>query len=175
MSLDGAVPHASDGDIQAVELLYADSAYAMLVVGPAEGGTLADVEDALTPTGLAAIVESLSSSRILLTLPKFRFEYDTRLDPALTALGMGIAFEPWEADFTRIADRDDLYITRVVQKAFIDVHELGTEAAAATSVVVGITSLPPQLTFDRPFYFLIRERASGAILFLGRVGDPSLN
>lgn len=175
MTLDGPVLHSSDDRIQAVELLYADSAYAMLVVGPAEGGTLDDVEDALTPTGLAAIVESLSSSRILLTLPKFRFEYDIRLDPALTALGMGIAFDPWQSNFTRIADRDDLYITRVEQKAFIDVHELGTEASAATSVGVGITSLPPQLTFGRPFYFLIRERAGGAILFLGRVGDPSLN
>lgn len=172
MSLDGAVRHTADEQVQAVELLYADSAFAMLVVGPADGGDLEDVEARLNPAGLSQLVGSLASSRILLTLPRFQFEYDIRLDSALRSLGMGVAFEPWVADFTRIADRDDIHITRVEQKAFIDVHELGTEAAAATSVGIGITSLPPQFTFDRPFYFLIRERTSGTILFLGRVGEP---
>ena len=173
MTLDGSIHHVSDASFDAVELMYADSAYSMLVVAPAEGRELAELDAVLTPSGLDALVGSLASSRILLTLPKFTFEYEVLLDPALDRMGMGIAFHPFLADFTRIADRDDLHITRVNQKAFIDVHELGTEAAAATSVGVGITSAPPQITFDRPFHFVIRERASGTILFLGQVGDPS--
>jgi len=173
MTLDGGVHHVSNGLVEAVELMYADSAYSMLVVAPAVGRGLEEIDAVLTPSGLDSLVASLESSRILLTLPKFTFDYDVLLDPALERMGMGIAFIPWVADFTRIGDRDDIHITRVDQKAFIDVHELGTEAAAATSVGVGITSAPPQITFDRPFHFMIRERASGTILFLGRVGDPS--
>jgi len=173
MTLDGAVRHVSNASFEAVELMYADSAYSMLVVAPAVGRELEDLDAVLTPSGLDVLVESLESSRIFLTLPKFTFDYDVRLDPALDRMGMGIAFVPFLADFTRIADRADLHITRVGQKAFIDVHELGTEAAAATVVGTGVTSAPPRITFDRPFHFMIRERASGTILFLGRVGDPS--
>jgi serine protease inhibitor len=173
MSLDGNVHYRSDDLVEAVELIYADSAYSMVVMAPGEGAQIEGLADFLTPGGLEGLVDSMTSGRIFLTLPKFSFEYDILLDPALERMGMGIAFQPWVADFTRIADRDDIHITRVEQKAFIDVHELGTEATAATSVGVGITSMPPQVTFDRPFFFLIRDRDSGAILFLGRLGDPS--
>ncbi len=173
MAMDATLRHYQDGTVRAVELIYADSAYSMLVLAPEDPRDEADLATVLTPSGLDALVGSLVPSRLMLRLPKFRFDYGTRLDPALERMGMGIAFEPWVADFTRIADHDDLHITRVDQKAFIDVHELGTEAAAATSVGVGVTSMPPLMEFDRPFHFLIRERASGTILFLGRVGDPS--
>jgi serpin B len=124
---------------------------------------------------LASALSSVRPARVQLTLPKFKFEYGKRLDDALAGMGMGVAFDPLRADFDRLGDRDDIYISRVDQKAFIDVHELGTEAAAATSVGVGVTSLPPQITLDHPFVFLIRERESGAILFMGRVGDPSVS
>jgi serpin B len=86
---------------------------------------------------------------------------------------MGIAFRPFEADFTRIADRDDLYISRVIHKTFIAVDEEGTEAAAATAVGMSVTSLPPEVRFDHPFIFAIRERSTGVILFLGAIADPS--
>jgi len=106
-------------------------------------------------------------------MPKFRFSFGQRLDDALKAMGMGVAFDPFQADFDRITrTRDDLYISRVEHKTFIDVHELGTEAAAATAVGIGVTSLPPSVVFDRPFMFVIHERESGTILFIGRVGDP---
>jgi serpin B len=87
---------------------------------------------------------------------------------------MGIAFQAGTADFGRInPSRDDLHISRVEHKTFIDVHERGTEAAAATAVGMSVTSLPPSITIDRPFLFAIRERTSGTLLFVGRVGDPA--
>src|SRR5690606_988074 len=96
------------------------------------------------------------------------------LNDALKAMGMAIAFRPFEADFSRIAPRPPaLYISRVEHKSFIDVHELGTEAAAATAVGIAVTSMPPEIRIDRPFVFAIRERETGTLLFIGRIGDPA--
>jgi serpin B len=119
-------------------------------------------------------MSALVPGRVMLTMPKFRFDFEAQLEDPLSAMGMAIAFDPFAADFDRISRaRDDLYISRVIHKSFIDVHERGTEAAAATAVGIGLTSLPPMLTFDGPFLFAIRERSSGTILFLGVVGDPT--
>jgi serpin B len=114
------------------------------------------------------------TGRVMVLLPKFRFEYAVQMKNPLSAMGMGIAFDPREADFDRInPDQSDLHISSVLQKTYIDVHELGTEAAAATSVTISVTSLPPTLAFDRPFLFAIRERSTGTLLFVGRIGDPT--
>jgi serine protease inhibitor len=172
MVLDAVLLQHRDAELQAVELLYADSAYSMVLVAPAAGHSLAPLAPLLTPERWQALLAGMQAERIHLTLPKFRFDYATELSEPLRALGMGIAFRPFDADFSRIADRDDLHITRVEQKAFIDVHELGTEAAAATAVGVGVTSVPPELRFNRPYLFAIRERSTGTLLFTGRVGDP---
>ena len=84
------------------------------------------------------------------------------------------AFHWTTADFSRITrERDDLYISKVAHKTFISVDEEGTEASAATSVTISVTSMPPTLTFDRPFFFAIRERSTGTLLFLGVVRDPT--
>jgi serpin B len=174
MHVDAMRPWLRDSDIEAVELIYADSAFSMIVVQPAEGRTLDQVVASLTPARWQGWISALEASRLLLTMPKFRFEFGSRLDDALKSMGMGIAFAPNAADFGRITtSRDDLYISRVEHKTFIDVHELGTEAAAATAVGIGVTSLPPSITIDRAFLFAIRERESGTILFIGRVGDPT--
>jgi serine protease inhibitor len=173
MWVDRQFRHLQDDEIQAVELFYADSAYSMVLVAPAAGRDLAALAPVLAPERWQALLAALAPGRIYLTVPKFRFEYETELKAPLTALGMGIAFRPFEADFTRMADVSDLHISRVKQKSFIDVHELGTEAAAATAVVASVTSMPPELRFDRPFLFAIRERSTGTLLFTGRVGDPS--
>jgi serine protease inhibitor len=155
-----------------VELLYADSAYSMVVVGPGEAGDLDALVDRLTPAVWAEWMGRFEASRVMVLMPKFRFDYDVELKDPLTRMGMGIAFDPWASDFSRIAPVDDLHISRVRQKSFIDVHELGTEAAAATSTTMGVTSMPPLLHFDRPFLFAIRERSSGTLLFVGRIGEP---
>jgi serpin B len=92
-------------------------------------------------------------------------------------MGMVDAFDPGRANFSRLVEQGavlpgNLYVTEVKQKTFIDVNEEGTEAAAATSVGVGVTSLPPMVRADRPFLFAIRERFSGTVLFIGAVENP---
>jgi serpin B len=109
-----------------------------------------------------------------ITLPKFKVTAEFSLKDALSRLGMPIAFDRVKADFSGIATREKLHISAVVHKAFVDVNELGTEAAAATAVGVGTLSLPPPATFraDRPFVYLIRDNRTGSILFMGRVVNP---
>jgi serine protease inhibitor len=172
MSMDRMLPFLDNEQVRMVELPYADGAFSMVVAAPPEGGSFGAFVAGLTAQRWEQWTGALKEDRVLLWLPKFRFDYEIMMNPALAALGMGVAFEPYQADFRRIADRD-LFISRVQHKTFIDVHELGTEAAAATAVAVSLTSMPPHLRFDRPFIFAIRERCSGALIFVGRVGDPS--
>jgi serpin B len=122
----------------------------------------------------AGWMEGLGDSRSgVLALPRFRIEYDVSLKDALTALGMGVAFTRG-ADFTRLFSADNTYLSRVIQKTFVDVNEEGTVAAAATMVGVVDTAMPPGVYVDRPFVFAIRERFSGTILFIGKVMDPTV-
>jgi serine protease inhibitor len=173
MLQDRSLPHLKNDDVQLVELPYADGAFSMVLLAPARGTDLDAFIARLTPQLWEQWLDALETGRVMLMMPKFRFDYGLDMKQALVQLGMGIAFLPEPADFTRIADRDDLHISAVQHKTFIDVHELGTEAAAATSVTVSVTSMPPELYFDRPFVFAIRERSSGTLLFIGRIGDPS--
>ena len=162
----GSLPNA-----EAVELLYGNGAFAMTILLPNAGVTPGAVAADLDPAAWSAFTGSFADRKLDLKLPRFRIEYDRKLVDDLTALGMGIAFDPDRADFSGIADvsPERLYLTRVLQKAFVEVNEEGTEAAAATGVGVGVTSMPPQFVVDRPFLFVIRERLSGTILFIGQV------
>jgi serpin B len=117
----------------------------------------------------------LNINYVSLNLPKFEFSSDFGLADTLKAMGMPSAFDPNTADFSGITGKRDLYITDVVHKAFVSLDENGTEAAAASGVMMGTTSLPPEpvvFTADRPFIFLIRDIPTGAILFVGRVLNP---
>jgi serine protease inhibitor len=172
MTADRAFPMHLADDVQLVELPYADTAFSMVLLAPARGTSLDELVAGLTPARWTDYMARLEQRRVMLRVPKFRFEYDLNMKSALAAMGMGVAFQPRVADFTRIADLSDLHISQVRQKAFIDVHERGTEAAAATSVTVSVTSMPPVMEFNRPFLFAIRERSSGTLLFLGRLGEP---
>ena len=112
---------------------------------------------------------------IALTMPKFEFESDFSLNHPLSAMGMSVAFSP-AADFSGMTGNRDLYIAEVLHKAFVSVDEAGTEAAAATAVVMdlkGAPGLPVEVTLDSPFIFLIRDIETGAILFVGRLVNPS--
>ncbi len=177
MSREGSFRMLLTPELRAVELPYGDSAFSMVLVAPAAGHLLDPVVGRLEPQRWEALLDSMRVGHGELTLPKFTFSYGKRLNDPLTRMGMGVAFDRTLANFGRIADLStlggNLYISRVDQKAFINVDESGTEAAAATNVGVGLTSLPPQLRFDRPFIFVIRERTSGTILFAGRLADPS--
>jgi serpin B len=105
-------------------------------------------------------------------IPRFRLEYEKYLNAPLVDMGMPLAFGP-DADFTRLTSPGGVCIQFVKQNTFVEVNEEGTEAAAVTSVGVGVTSAPPTFVVDRPFLFAIRERLSGTILFLGTIGDPT--
>ena len=113
-------------------------------------------------------------------MPLFEFESHVSLKDALKAMGMPDAFSGSSADFSGMDGRkcaEDpacLRITHVFHKAFVSVDEEGTEASASTGTTMGVTSLPPQVVIDRPFIFLIRDINTGAILFVGRVVDPSV-
>jgi serine protease inhibitor len=174
MMRDGATLSYQDAEVTVVDLPYADSAFSMTLLLPGVGRSLDELIQSLSADRWAAWTGSLTSGRVMLLLPKWRFEFDVGLIPSLGGMGVDAAFRPFVADFGRITTaRNDVYISGVRHKAFIDVHELGTEAAAVTSITVSVTSMPPVIAFDRAFLFVIRERETGTILFLGRVGDPS--
>lgn len=165
-----------DGDgYQAVELPYVGRQMAMVVLLPDEGG-FEQFEAALDAERLDEVVAQLSSQNMSLSLPKFEFEATLGLAGALQSLGMADAFQPGEADFSGMDGTRDLFIQDVLHKAFVAVDEEGTEAAAATAVVVGVTSMPAEpieVTIDRPFIFLIRDIETGSILFIGRMLNPA--
>jgi serine protease inhibitor len=162
----------------AVELPYEGDQIALDVVAPKQG-SFERFEADLTGPGLAAIVQAMQPAEIDLRLPKFAITASsTSYRPLLEALGMHAAFDPKAADFSGIAvdARDPLYIADVVHEATIDVDEQGTEAAAATGTTVSATIAvrPGQaISIDRPFVFALRDRTSQAVMFLGRVVDPS--
>jgi serpin B len=173
---DGEFPYAQTPEYQAIELPYGGEAFAMTVVLPCEAIGIGAFVESLDAEAWAEIVAGLGETELLVALPKFKLEYEKNLNDALKALGMEVAFDPAAADFSRM-HRDalamQLHISRVKQKAFVDVDEEGTRAAAVTSVEIGVTSAPPMFRADRPFLFAIRERLSGALLFTGVVRDPS--
>lgn len=159
----------------AIELPYDKRELSMLVVLPA-AGQWSSVENSLDAARVAAIVKSLESRRVALSMPKFKFEASFLLAEALQGMGMRDAFAFGPADFSGMDGTRNLYIGQVIHKAFVAVDEAGTEAAAATAVIMAAGALPQQgpivLRIDHPFVFLIRDNATGAILFLGRVLNP---
>jgi serpin B len=161
------------GDLASVaELPYGDSLFAMDLILPKAGVGLPAVIAAMRDGGAEDWLGHLAGEAEV-QVPRVKAEYGASLKPVLARLGMARAFSP-EAEFTGINPAGGLAITDVIHKAFLEVDEKGTEAAAATVVEVGLTAIlvEPKLVFDRPFLLLIRERTTGAILFLGRILAP---
>jgi serpin B len=158
----------------AVSIPYADPQLSLVLVVP-DTGQFAQVEAGLDASALANVVAAMTTKRVGLTLPRFRIETGAKLKELLSALGMGSVFAAG-ADFSGMDGGRDLLIDEVVHKAFINVAEKGTEAAAATGVVMKDASIPMvdlTLTANRPFLYFLRDAPTGAILFMGRVMDPS--
>lgn len=163
---------------QAIELLYQSQGSAMLIILPDDFSAF---EAALDEETFDNIVNSMRFAEVNLAMPKFTFEYAINLADTLEAMGMTDAFDEEAADFSGMADippGTNLYISSVLHKAFIAVDENGTEAAAATVVIVAeATSAQPDepvvMTIDRPFLFAIRDQRTGTLLFVGRVLNPS--
>ena len=161
---------------QAIELPYQSGEMSMVILLPDEE-RFEGFQDGLGPDTLDDALGQMTYGPVRLGLPRFTYESEFSLRDALEGLGMTDAFEPDRADFSGMDGNRDLYISSVQHKAFVAVDEKGTEAAAATAVIMGVTSAPIgepiTLTIDRPFIYLIRDGQTGTILFLGRVVDPS--
>jgi serpin B len=168
MSRGSGVQYAATSEYSAVDLPYGNSAFTMTVVVPTPGADIDAFAESFDDMKWNTLVSSFQESDVAVFLPRFRMEWQRPLNNDLKQLGMRLAFS--DADFTRMSPVGlNLIITQVLQKTFVDVDEEGTEAAAATIVGVGTTSLPPQFRADHPFLVVIRERLSGTILFIGKI------
>lgn len=176
MSRQGGFEYHAHADAEIAELRYGRGAFVMDIVLPREGRTVDELIATLDESRWNEWIDGLQPTSIYLEMPKYRLEYETRMNEPLIAMGMQSAFGlTGDTDFTGLSPAgEDLYISEVKQKTFINVDEEGTEAAAVTSVAVSVTSMPPTMTVNRPFLVVIRERFGGAILFIGRIGDPTV-
>ncbi|MDX2415131.1 MAG: serpin family protein [Bacteroidales bacterium] len=157
-----------------VELPYGQGNFVMDVILPAEGLSTADILDDLTDAKFNQLLETAYEREINIYMPRFKYEYKIELGDVLSAMGMGVAFTG-AADFSNIADAG-LAISKVLHQTFIDNKEEGTEAAAATVVMIELTSLPPEpqtINLNRPFYYIIRESSTNSIIFMGLTGNPA--
>ncbi|HKU38767.1 MAG TPA: serpin family protein [Polyangiales bacterium] len=166
--------YAEVSGYRAVALPYISPSVRMIAVLPPEG-KFADAAAELDVAIVDGLLEKLSRAFVTLSLPKWRFESESKLKGPLRQLGMNAAFDPSAADLSGMDGKPGmLYIDEVYHKAFVSVDEQGTEAAAATAVVASRVSAPPPVTlsFDRPFLFLIYDEPTGHILFLGHLSEP---
>jgi serpin B len=162
--------------LQVCELPYRGRDLSMVVLLP-PAGQLGALEARLAREGLDPVAGRLRPRTVNVALPRFRIEAQFGLNDPLIALGMRDAFSPGRADFSGMTGTRDLFVSAVVHKAFIEVNEKGTEAAAATGAVMTLTAMPVAeepavFRADRPFLFALRDRTSGVVLFLGRVAQP---
>jgi|LSQX01.3.fsa_nt_gb serpin B len=166
--------HAQGDGWMAFSMAYEGGNLEMVVILP--DGDLADVESELTAAQLAEMLDALEARYLILRLPRFKFEVTLPLEDVLDALGMGIAFVHDEADLSGIFEGKNTSIDLALHKAMIDVNEYGTEAVASTKIAAGASpgepKPPVEIHVDRPFLFLIRDRGTESILFMGRVMDP---
>jgi serpin B len=177
MSQKGAFGYLDGGSFQALELPYDANQQSMIVFLPRRVDGLAELEKTLTAARVADWLAQLNVREVDVTLPRFKVTAEFKLKDALTDLGMPLAFSPGKADFSGIATGQPLALSAVFHKAYVDVNEKGTEAAAATATTVFTTSLrepEPSLVFraDHPFFFVIRDNGTGTLLFAGRLVNP---
>ncbi len=181
MHATGRFAYAETEDVQLLELRYAGERLSMVVILPKKSDGLPAVESSLTEKQLSDLLAKISGPRgpvqVNVYLPKFKLTSEFSLGRTLADMGMSDAFTP-RADFSGMDGARDLFLSAVVHKAYVDVNEEGTEAAAATGAAVSALAIMrpapvPVFRADRPFLFLIRDRESGSILFMGRVTNPA--
>jgi serpin B len=164
-------------DLQILEMDYLGNELSMLVLLPKEND-IAAIESVLSKEKIAEWKKDMMSAEVIVSFPKFKFETKYFMSSDLKAMGMPTAFSELDADFTGMSPTDELYISEVIHQTFVEVAEYGTEAAAATAVVMKATSARPSeepkfFTADHPFIFIIQQKSTGNILFMGRMSDPS--
>ena len=175
MSQKGDLNYGKNETMQLIELPYVGNNLSMIVLLPNEIDGLSKLEATLTEGNLASWLDLLRKGEVRVFLPKFKMTSEFNLEQMLGAMGMPDAFTP-QADFSGMTGNKDLYINAVIHKAFVDVNEEGTEAAAATALTMKMTAMPappPEFRADHPFLFMVRHNPSGSILFLGRMVNPT--
>jgi len=167
--------YAQTDALQVLEMPYKGEELSMVILLPKKTDGIKELEQSLTPEALSKWLTAIRKQKVITSVPKFRMTSKFSLAQILQSMGMTDAFTE-QADFTGMAARRELFLSAVIHQAYVDVNEEGTEAAAATGAVVGITSAgpdtPPVFRADHPFLFLIRDLKSGSVFFLGRVMNP---
>lgn len=178
MNKEDALDYESNELFKAIRLPYGTGQYNMVVMLPIERKNSHDIIDQLSSENWENWNKTFKKEEhIVVTMPRFKFAFESELKSALKKMGMSQAFDPLASDLSGISDDADLYISSVLHKSYIDVNENGTEAAAVTAVIIGTTSIGVgeqkiYFTVDKPFVFAITEKDTGAILFIGEVQNP---
>ena len=158
---------------EAVEMPYGRTNYSMIVIVPGEG--LQDFYQSFTGESWSELTQVFDEvpgwSDVMITLPKFKFDFEKKLNDELQQMGMNDAFSPGVADLSNISD-NALYVSFVKQNTFVEVNEEGTEAAAVTTIGIDYVSIGPVIEVNKPFVFAIRERTTNTLLFIGSVANP---
>jgi serine protease inhibitor len=176
MKQKGDFQYLETDDFQAIDLPYGNGKFSMTIFLPKPDKTVDWLITELSPGKWGDWIDAFHKVEVTLYLPKFKLEYGLTLNDVLKALGMGIAFDIREANFSKMRKQGDLYIDKVKHKTFVEVDEEGTEAAAATSVQMALKGAPGfVIRVDRPFVFVIRENSSQTILFIGKIVEPTLD
>lgn len=180
MKMENTFAYSAQPGFKALKIPYGSERFHMVFLLPDKGTTPDKLAATLTSTTWESLQSGLKNSQVKIPvwIPKWKFSWEKTLNDVLGSLGMAVAFDTGKANFSAINPDYQLYISKVIHKTFIDVSESGTEAAAATSVGIGVTSMPVDpLTFylTRPFLFFITEEDTGAILFAGKVENPLNN
>jgi len=177
MKKEEKLDYTTNSLFSAIKMPYGKGQYNMIVMLPVTGKNSKDVIDALSANNWNNWMKTFETKDpVVVTMPRFKFAFETKLNSVLAEMGMVKAFQPNIADFSKISN-EDLYISSAIHKSFIDVNENGTEAAAVTSITFTTTSAgnePPKTIFyvDKPFVFAITEKDTDAILFMGEVNHP---
>ena len=170
MNRTGKMSYTQSPQYQAVDLPYGNSAFSMTVVLPKAGQDINTLATSLSVSGWQSLITSLHVTEVALALPKLKLDYEVELKPTLKDLGMKAAFGNSQTDFSRMT-AGDVFISFVKQNSFVNVDEEGTEAAAVPTIGVQVVSMPTTMVMrvDRPYLFVIRERLTGTIMFMGRI------
>jgi serpin B len=166
--------YAESATYQAADLPYGNTAFTMTVLLPKAGTNVESLASSLTPAVWQALSASFQVRKVDLSFPKLTLKYERKLNDDLKALGMLVPFAPGLADFTQMSPPPTgnmLYIDFVKQNTYVDINEEGTEAAAVTTVGIGVVSAPvvPVMRVDHPYIFVLRERLTGTVLFMGKI------
>jgi len=178
MSQEASLKYLKNDLFSSVILPYKEDKYKMVLMRPENKHTTTEIIETMDGAKWLEWKNNYNTKEeVVVTMPKFKFDYQNRLNDEMINMGLGIAFDPGSADFSRISDIQ-LYISYILQKTYIDVNEEGTEAAAVTIIGFETTSIGPSepekiyFTLDRPFVFVITEKETDAICFIGKVGNP---